>query len=283
MCSCRVRSGSCRAGGVTPLTLVCLALLIAIIALVVDGGTLMEDRRHVQAAADAAALAAAADLFAHYSANQGADPSGSALDSALAIAAANGFNNDGVQTIVTVNISPQNYQAGPNAGKPLPPGYAEVIIQYNASRIFSNVFGSGTIPVRGRAVARGQWTPSSAKVMALNPSASGALNLSGILNIAGGLLVNSSSSNAITASLLSSLTATAIDLNNAVFGLLNFLLSLLLGGSPAANYQPPVADPLRYLPAPDPVQLALPVQGNNLNITSDTSAESGRLQWRHHH
>ena len=26
--------------------------------------------------------------------------------------------------------------------------------------------------------------------------------------------------------------------------------------------QPPTPDPLRYLPAPDPVQLGLPVQGN---------------------
>ncbi len=93
--------------------------------------------------------------------NQGTDPKNTAQASALAIAAANGFSNDGVQSVVTVSVSPQNYQGGPNAGKALPAGYVEVIIQYNAGRTFSNVFGSGAVPVRARAVARGQWTPLS--------------------------------------------------------------------------------------------------------------------------
>jgi hypothetical protein len=56
---------------------------------------LLESKRKVQAAADAAALAAASQLFANYGAYGGADTNGAARSSALAIAAANGFNNDG--------------------------------------------------------------------------------------------------------------------------------------------------------------------------------------------
>ena len=75
---CLRRSTSSRRGTVTPLTVLNLALLVGVVALAVDGGTLMETRRHVQAAADAAALAAAADLYSNYTANQGIDLSGSA-------------------------------------------------------------------------------------------------------------------------------------------------------------------------------------------------------------
>src|SRR6185437_12389178 len=84
-----------RRGTVTPLTILNLSLLVGVVALAVDGGTLMEARRHAQAAADAAALAAATDLYSNYLTNQGLDPKGTALTSALANASANGFVNDG--------------------------------------------------------------------------------------------------------------------------------------------------------------------------------------------
>src|SRR6516165_7410422 len=136
-----------RGGSVTPLAVLSLTLLVSVVALVVDGGSLMEVRRHAQATADAAALAAATDLYANYAANKGADPKGTAATSAQSIASANGFSNDNVQSVVTVNVSPQNYQGGPNAGSALPPGYVEVIVQYNACRTFSGIFGTGTVPV----------------------------------------------------------------------------------------------------------------------------------------
>jgi hypothetical protein len=240
-----------------------------------DGGTLMEDRRHVQAAADAAALAAASDLFTNYRSNKGKDPGGTASASALSTAAANGFSNDGVQSIVTVNIAPASYQGGPNAGKPLPPGYAEVIVQYNASRSFSNVFGSGTIPVRGRAVARGVWGPNSNGVILLNLSASGVLNSnsSGSLNITGGLQINSSSSTALNLASGFTITASEFNLNQAAGSLVGSLLSSLLGlggSSPTINYGAPVPDPLRNLPAPNPVALGLSFRATNLHISSGT-------------
>lgn len=287
-------SGSCRGGGITPLSVLCLALLIAVIAVVVDGGTLMEDRRHVQATADAAALAAASDLFANYNTNQGIDPDGTARASALTTASANGFANDGAQSIVTVNLSPQSYQSGPNAGKSLPPGYAEVIVQYNAARLFSNVFGTGAIPVRARAVARGQWGPVGNKVVSLNMTTSGAVNVNNqaSVSINGGLLVNSTSQSAVTVASTASLTATSLNLNSGGGGLLGVVGSLLggllggllgllgLGGggggggssAPApVNYGLPTPDPLRSLPAPDPTQLGLTTQSTTTrNIQGGT-------------
>lgn len=278
-----------RGGGVTPLAILCMALLLAIVALAVDGGTLMEERRHVQAAADAAALAAADDLFANFNSNRGTDPGHSAQASAVATAAANGFNPDDGQSIVTVNISPQNYQGGPNAGTALPPGYAEVIVQYNAARLFSGVFGSNTIPVRGRAVARGQWGPVSNKMLALNTTAPigvGVQNTANV-NINGGLLVNSNSSTAVTVAPTATLTASLLTLNaggGGLLGLVGSLLGGLLGllglggggggGSSSAtpvNYALVAPDPLRSLPPPNPIQLGLSTRSTTtLNINCGT-------------
>jgi hypothetical protein len=230
----------------------------------------MEERRHVQAAADSAALAAAADLLANYSANKGADPSGTAASSAQSTAAANGFSNDGVNSIVTVSISPQKYQGGPKAGHAIPTGYAEVIIQYNAGRSFSGVFGSGTIPVRARAVARGEWASAGNAVSLLNLSSSSVLSLTGSagLNVNGALQVNSSSPSALNLAGIGNVTASLINVNAAA-GPLSGLLALLGlgGGSPTINYGNPVPDPLRYSPAPDPVQLGLTLQATNASYS----------------
>ena len=260
---CLRRSTSSRRGTVTPLTVLNLALLVGVVALAVDGGTLMETRRHVQAAADAAALAAAADLYSNYTANQGIDLSGSAQASALATASANGFLNDGVQSTVAINTAAQTYVSGPNAGKTIPPGYVEVVIQYNADRLFSGIFGTGSLPVRARAVARGRCTAvSNNALLALNLNVSSALAVTGLgsLNISGDIQVNSSSSLAVQLSGLGGITATRFTLNPATGSLLSFILSLLSGpggSSPSVGTSSPVPDPLRYLPPPDPVQLGL--------------------------
>jgi Flp pilus assembly protein TadG len=277
-----------RRGTVAPLTILCLGLLVGVTALVIDGGTLMEARRHVQAAADAAALAGAEDLYANYLSNQGYDYSGTAQNSALTTASANGFTS-GDQSIVTATVrtsptSSQTYQGGPNAGQTIPPGYIEVTIQYNAFHLFSGVFGCGSSPIRARAVARGQCSPlNSPGVMALNLGASGALNVAGAggLTVSGGIQVNSNSKSGLQAA--SNVTATQFILNpamagsggggggllGAVLSLLGSILSLLFGpGGTAANVvtSPPAPDPLRFLPPPDPATLKTQPY-TNLNIT----------------
>ncbi|MGA7497119.1 MAG: pilus assembly protein TadG-related protein [Isosphaeraceae bacterium] len=148
-------AGSTRRGMVTTqVVLVSLSFfIIPWLALVADGGLLLVERRHAQATADAVALAAASDLYAYWNTNHGTDPSGTALASALGVASANGYTNDGTTSKVTVNISPAKYSGGPNAGTTLLPGYVEATVTWYQQRVFSGFFGSGAIPVSARAVA----------------------------------------------------------------------------------------------------------------------------------
>ena len=143
-----------RRGAVAVFVAVCVSLLLAIVALALDGGILLSERRHAQAVADAAARAAAADLYLGKSVS-------TAQQSALRTAAANGYPNDGTVSIITPNAT----DAGNNPlhGIWIPPisgdyignpDYAEVAVEWNQYRTFSNIFGSGLIPIRARAVAR---------------------------------------------------------------------------------------------------------------------------------
>src|SRR5690242_13200124 len=96
-----------RQASVSVLVTVSLVALLAFVALAVDGGLLLWDRRCVQAAADAAAMAAAIDLYSNYQSNGGYDSSGSAVKAAQDIAAANGYENTTQgPSKVDVNIPP---------------------------------------------------------------------------------------------------------------------------------------------------------------------------------
>jgi Flp pilus assembly protein TadG len=172
----------------------CLTGMVGVVALAVDGGVLLDDQQQLQAAADAAALAAATDLFTNYLANQGADSSGTAAQSAQNTAAANNFTNGSNGATVTVNIPPQS---GTFSGQA---GYAEVIISYMQNRYFSTVFGQSAITVTARAVARGTNKPSvNASILLLDPSGQGAFTSTGNgLDLAGApIFINSDSSQAV--------------------------------------------------------------------------------------
>ena len=106
-----------------------------------------------QATADAAAMGAAEALFRSYPTNLGEDVDGAAARAAREIASLNGFNNDGTTSVVTVRTSPDAYSGGPNAGMPLPDGYAEVSVQYNQKRYFSALMGTEQHP----RAAPGRW------------------------------------------------------------------------------------------------------------------------------
>src|SRR5947209_8217806 len=148
-----------RRGAVLAWLVVCLGVIIIVVALGTDGGRMMEERRCVQAAADAAALAGAADLYTNNPVNRGTDPAGTAAKAALQSAADNGYSNDGTTNTVTVNIPPMN---GPYAGQA---DHVEVLIQSNLQGTFSAVFTSGKLPVKGRAVARGRPLPLGLTVL----------------------------------------------------------------------------------------------------------------------
>src|SRR4051794_13672683 len=116
-----VRGLKPRRGAVAVMVAICLTAIMGGMALALDGGLLLDQRRRTQAAADAAALAAADTLYSNYQNGNGYDQGG-ARASALSYASANGYSNDGSRSIVTVNIPPSS---GSYANKA---GHVEVIV-----------------------------------------------------------------------------------------------------------------------------------------------------------
>ena len=234
-----------RRGIVSVLVAVGLVAIVGVTAVVVDGGLLRDNRRKVQASADAAALAAAADLYTRWATNSGVDTGNYARDSALATAAVNGYTNDTTNSIVTVNIPPTT---GTFATKP---GYAEVIIEYKQKRGFSGIFGSGNLPVKARAVARGAWTTFRNGIIVLDPDDPNSFNANGGSHVE----VKGASIN---------VNSTAPDGTIATGGGTIKSDDLYMTGSPGytttggstitGNLHPnskPIPDPLAYLPEPD--------------------------------
>src|SRR4051812_24323888 len=107
-----------RPAKVIVLVALCLVPLVGVLAIALEGGLLLDHRRHVQAAADAAAMAAASDLFANWNTNAGTDPQGSAAAKATAVAGDNGY--DSTTGSVAVHVPPVS---GNHVGQA---GYAEV-------------------------------------------------------------------------------------------------------------------------------------------------------------
>jgi hypothetical protein len=237
-----------RPGAVVAIVALSLVALIGLLALSIDGGMLYLDLREARATADAAAMAAACDLFKNYPANAGKDPNGTAAQAALDAAAANGYANDGVRSKVEVHIPPVS---GPYAGKD---GYCEVVVTYYAARSFSSVWGSNDVPVRARAVARGAWVPPAPGVIILDYSDRASLNsqANGAFTETGGpVIVNSNNPNALLNTGNGAMTAPEFDITGGV---------QLGNGStfqtaPVANQiftgTHPTPDPLAYLTPPD--------------------------------
>ena len=123
------------------LIIIALALvgIVGMVALVVDGGRVFLDRRSAQNAADAAALASALVRI---------NGSGDWVGTAIASAAQNGYNNDGVTNIVQVYSPPKD---GPHAGNI---EYLQVIITSNVTTYFARVVGRDRITNVVDAVAR---------------------------------------------------------------------------------------------------------------------------------
>lgn len=244
-----------RKGTVAVIVAVCLTVLIGFAAIAVDGGLVQHNRRSAQAAADAAALAAACDLYLNYPTYAGVDSNGTAATKALAIAAANGFNNDGVTNRVTVNIPPTS---GMHSGMA---GHAEVLIDVIQQRAFSRVWGTSNISISARAVAVGKWTPFRNGILVLDPTSPAALNNNGngqMMVLNSDIIVNSNAPDAAVATGGGTLTAP------------NFYIAGNPGTSTSGsgtfngniyNSQQPTPDPLAYLDPPDPSTLTL--QSNN--------------------
>jgi Putative Flp pilus-assembly TadE/G-like len=268
-----------RCGKVVILVAIALIPILGVVAIAVDGGMLMSDRRRAQRAADSAALAAATDLFTNWNTNAGADPKGDAKTSALTTAAANGFPNDGATATVTVNIPPKN---GTFVGQK---AYVEVLITYNEDRFFSKIWGDGKLKVAARAVARGSYTPASPGILVLDPTDNNTLNVtsSGDVTVTNGGAIDVSSKSpngGATCTNSGNITADTINLSDGKYNSSNS--GTLIG---QVNYnQPPTPDPLAALPEPAQPELpnlpatVLALLGSNYSTSNgvNDSGNTGR-------
>jgi hypothetical protein len=230
---------------------------------------LLTERRRAQATADAAAMAAACVLYDNYPMDGGHGIIGDARGAALTVASANGYANDGVTSSVTVNIPPQS---GIYTGLY---GYAEVIVTYYQSRAFSGVLGTGTMPVRARAVARGAWVPGNNGILVLAYSGKGTLSIqgTGAVTASGGkVIVNSNSGSATVDTGTGTITAPEFDITGA---------DTITGGgqmitSPIPNNiltgVHPTPDPLAYLPVPShPAAGTVTTSSGNYTLPNGTT------------
>jgi Flp pilus assembly protein TadG len=288
-----------RSGNLTALAAILMVPLVGVLAIVLDGGCLYATRRQAQTAADAAALAAAVDLYNYYPTNHGYDKSGTAAHSALTTAKANGYNNDGKTNSVIVNINTTSssnvtYLQGQFKGKKLPQNYVEVVITVNQPRFFSAIWGSGSFQVPGHAVARAKYASASPGILILDPKDSNSLDTTaagGIFVTGGGSIVvdsNSSSGASIT-------NSGNVEAQNFYFsGNPGYSTSNTgkfiagTGGSINTN-APPTPDPLATMPEPSQPAAAPAMQvfngntlvatvgagqsynGNNMNISYDAN------------
>ena len=151
-----------RRGAIVVLIAFCLTIILAFVAIAIDGGGLLDDRRQAQATADAAALAAAENLFVNYPKNKGLDSGGTTLPnrSPTPLPRPTAFTTTAPIERDRARAPADLSSAAPKGHGTIPKGYVEVTVQYNQSRYFSAVIGSGAIPVSARAVARGKWEPA---------------------------------------------------------------------------------------------------------------------------
>jgi Flp pilus assembly protein TadG len=236
-----------RRGSALAVLAVSLVLIIGVMAVTIDGGLLMAERRHAQSVADATAYAAAGSLYNNYATDKGLDRTGAVKNTALAIAAGNGYANDGTTSTVTVNIPPLS---GPFTGTS---GYAEVLVSYSQPKLFSALWGAGTMSVTARTTARGIAIASDIGLLLLDPSMNQSLSVrgNGAVNFPNGrIVVNSSNS-------------TAVDFrgNNAIVTALETDITGGISDSKGGLRGPlktgvvPTPDPFASLPVPDPASM----------------------------
>src|SRR5260370_5775472 len=97
-----------RKGIVAAFVAISMIFVLGMAAITLDGGGLVDRRRQAQAAADAAAMAGACVMYQEFPTMHGQNTKQDVQTAAYALAAANGFANDRVQSSVTVNIPPKS-------------------------------------------------------------------------------------------------------------------------------------------------------------------------------
>ena len=221
------------------LTLV-FGTLLAFGGLAIDMGRVEFFRRRIQTAADAGAIGGVRELQVNGSTN--------IVTAARDDSKVNGYENGVNGATVTVDFPPAT---GPHAGDNR---YLEVVVAKPYPMTFMKVVKLNTVTLKARAV--GGLGPSDYCIIALNPAASGAINVAGNTNVQVlGCSVMDDSNNATSLTVTgnsSCLTAKSIDVvGNYSSGSGNG------NGCPSPPLQPTpkigatyVYDPLAYLSAP---------------------------------
>jgi hypothetical protein len=212
-----------RRGATLLLVTLTLPVMMGFAGLAVDIGMMYSVKRHMQAATDAAVIAAAIQL------RNGGNSQLAAND----LSSLNGFTNGSNGVTVTVNHPPATgTYAGDNS-------YVEVILAQDQPSYFMRYFGKSAVTLKTRGVAGG--ASGSYCIFALDPSASGAFSNDNSVNSSCGLMVNSSSSTALT-------TAGTITIPNVgIVG--NTSNGNKITGTVTTGISPG-PDPLGYLTAP---------------------------------
>lgn len=175
-----IAARSCRRpGAIAAMVALLLTAMMGVVVLTVEGGLLMTKKREVQAVADGAAMAAAIVLYENYPSQGGLGPQSTAKQAAWDVASANGYDHTASNCSVTVNFPPNITGSSIYNDTTKFPGCVEVIITYNQPRSFSNIWGSGDLPVKARAVGRGAWTAYNAGIIVLAYSGKKTLNIMG--------------------------------------------------------------------------------------------------------
>jgi Putative Flp pilus-assembly TadE/G-like len=213
------------------LVTIALIVLLGLGGLATDAGLLWTEKRQLQTAADAAAVAGALAVVS----------GGNVSTAAKTDSGVNGFTDGTNGVTVTVNNPPAT---GSYAGDS---SAVETIVNKPESTYFLRVVGINSVPIEARAVAH---TGAHDCIYVMDPSASNALVVSGSASLSSscGIIVNSSSSQAMVSSGSACISAAAIGVN----------------GNYTSGSCAPIPTPKTGVPAaPDPLaSLAAPSVGS---------------------
>lgn len=212
-----------------------LPFILGFVGFAVDVGVLLVEKQKLQAAADSAAIAGAAEL--NY---------GDWTTVAKSASAMNGYTDGSNGVTVSVNPSGDSVPTplyGNYAGQPR---YLEVIVTESVPTYFMQLFNIPTVPVQARAVA-GLGTSTNCIYVLGGSGTTVTMNNDGQLYAPGcGIIVNSSGTPAISISGSANITGAWVD-----------VVGTATTDNSGSKYTPaategvaPVSDPLAYLSPP---------------------------------
>ena len=221
-----------RSGGVLIYTAIVAPTLLGFTGLSVDIGLWQANKRVVQGAADAAAIAGALEI-------KRTNGNGLIQEAAERDAAANGYDG-GAGDILIFRYPPQTGAAIGDTSA------VEVIIQRTASTFFSRLIMPSTVTVSARAVAR--FDIDDTCLWSLNPTLRGAVTVSGgaQVQLGCGIMVNSNDPEALTQGGSSCLTASRLKVAGGAIG-------DCLNPTPYTGVRQ-ISDPLAYLEKPSYIE-----------------------------